>query len=625
LRTELHDPALPHPGRADRGEHLVHFYDDGANLVRVVSAFTGDSLRTDGAALLIAEKPRLRDVLDALEEDGLDTEALVREGRLVTADAEAMLARFMVGDDPDPARFHDAIEPLVLRARAACATGVVCAYGEMVDVMWRRGNAAATHRIEELWTELVEAQRFALLCGYRMAGFATQDHADAFDAIAEQHGAVLPSGRYLHLERGARRRHVAELERRAASLEAEIARRRHLDAELKRLFEAERLARAEVSLLFQLTDAAYRAETLEQVYSAALDGIAGALGVERASILLLESDGVMRFKAWRGLSEAYLAAVEGHSPWPVDGPAPEPILCEDVREDERTVVLRPVYAREGIGAVGFFPLCSGGRLVGKFTVCYPRVHAFTDDERRLGIAIADQIAFAVDRKLTALERERLMGIVGHDLRNPLNAITMSAAALLKREDLGDAFAKPVQRIVASAQRMARIIRQLLDFAAARQGGGLPVHPVPADLAVIARNVVDELAAANPGRQLALDVEGSPAGEWDPDLLGEVFSNLVGNALQHGGDGPVTVRIRGASAHVLAEVHNGGPAIPPELRPHLFDPFRRGRSDGGSQSRSVGLGLFITREIVRAHRGTIEVTSSEPEGTRIALRLPRKRG
>jgi signal transduction histidine kinase len=251
-------------------------------------------------------------------------------------------------------------------------------------------------------------------------------------------------------------------------------------------------------------------------------------------------------------------------------------------------------------------------------VYHPRPHAFTDRETRLAAAIADQIAFAVDRKLAALERERLLGIVSHDLRNPLNAITMSAAALLKRDGEGDA-ARPVHRIVSSARRMERLIRQLLDFAAARHGAGIPVQPAPADLAEIARSSLDELEAARPDRPLALEVEGDTSGTWDPDLLGEALSNLVGNALQHG-SGTVTVRVRGAGPEVAVEVHNEGPPIPPEVLPHLFDPFRRGRSDA-SPSRSVGLGLFITREIVRAHRGTIHVRSSRG-GTTVSVRLPR---
>jgi signal transduction histidine kinase len=404
-------------------------------------------------------------------------------------------------------------------------------------------------------------------------------------------------------------------------LEAEVERRRRLEAEYAALYEAERRARAEIALLYRLTDTANRADTLDQVFGAALDGIADALGVERASVLLLESDGVMRFRAWRGLSDEYRVAVEGHSPWRPDDRNPQPILCEDVREDGRLFKLRPTLDREGIGALGYFPLWSGDRLLGKFTVCYPGPRTFTDTERSLATAIAHQIAFAVDRQLAAQERERVLGIVGHDLRNPLNAISVSAKLLLRR-DVPEVVTKPVRRIVTSAERMERLIVQLLAFTQARHGSGLVLHRRPTDLADVARLVLEETEAANPSKTVHLCVLGDSSGEWDPDRLSEVLSNLLGNAVQHGGDGPVDVRVRAEGTEVVVEVHNDGPAIPPAVLPSLFDPFRRGAGKDRVRSSSVGLGLYISREIIRAHGGSIDARSSEDEGTTFAFRLPR---
>jgi signal transduction histidine kinase len=621
LAPQSHEAARGHSATVLRfPEHAVHFYDGDEELVRVVAAFAGESLQGGGAVLAVATLPHLVQIeraLVALEHDPL---ALAREGRLVTCDAVETLARFMDGDRPDPIRFREVVEPLVLAARAGSANGEVRVYGEMVNLLWQRGNVAARIRVEELWTNLVHP--VTLLCAYRFGGFAAHEHGPTFREIAAEHSRVVPSGAYAELDPDAKLRHVAELEQRALSLEAEVDRSKRLEEERARLHEAERLARAEIGLLYRLTDAANRAETLDQVYAAALDGIAAALGVARASILLFDSDGVMRFKAWRGLSDAYRAAVEGHTPWRPDDHAPAPVLCADVRAEPALAAFRDVFAREEIGALGFFPLWAGGRLLGKFMVYHPAAHAFSQAEIRVAAAIADQIALAVERKLAVLERERLLGIVGHDLRNPLSAILMSAAALRKRS--GDDAARPIDRIVASARRMERLISQLLEFAQARHGRGLPVHPRPADAADVLRNVAEEIEAAHPGARVAVELEGDTGGEWDPDLLAEALSNLVGNAVQHGGDAQVTARVRGAGAEVLAEVHNGGPPIPPELLPHLFDPFRRGHADEAERSQSVGLGLFITREIVRAHGGTIAVRSTADEGTTVAVRLPRVR-
>jgi signal transduction histidine kinase len=410
----------------------------------------------------------------------------------------------------------------------------------------------------------------------------------------------------------------AALERRTVALERELERRDRVDAWRAGLLHAEEKARAEIALLYRLTDAANRAETVEQVFEAALDGISAALGAGRASILLFDSDGVMRFKAWRGLSDEYRAAVEGHSPWRPEEERPGPVLVEDVRSDPRLAELLPVFEREGIGALGFFPLVSRGRLKGKFMVYHRDPHPFPEEERRLAGAIADQIAFAVSRSLATQERDRFLAIVGHDLRNPLTAITMSATGLL-REPLSERGAALLRRVVSSAQRMDGLIQVLLDFARARDATGFPIQPRPCDLAEIARRVVDELEAGRPERKVSLRVDADARGEWDPDRVAQVLSNLVANALQHGAE-PIEVRLGGDRDDVLAAIHNGGAPIAPAALPTLFDPFRRGGS--ASAESHLGLGLFISREIVRAHGGAIDVRSTAADGTTFTVQLPR---
>ncbi|HET9599635.1 MAG TPA: GAF domain-containing sensor histidine kinase [Anaeromyxobacteraceae bacterium] len=415
---------------------------------------------------------------------------------------------------------------------------------------------------------------------------------------------------------------LVEIQGRARALEDE-GRRRDGEAERAGIDDADRAATAELAVLRRLGAAASRAETLEEAYAAALDGIATALGVERASILLFDSDGVIRFKAWRGLSDAYRQAVEGHTPWRQEDSNPEPVVVEDVRHEPTLERYLGVFERESILALGFFPLSYGGRLLGKFMVYHPHPHVFTDRERRLAGAIADEVALAVDRNLCNLERERMLGIIGHDLRNPLNAIVMSAASLL-RQELPESVLRSVRRITTSAERMARLMTQLLEFAQARHALGISLRCEPADLAEVARHAIDEIEAAYPDRAVALDAEGDLRGEWDPVRLGEVLSNLVLNALQHGGLEPVTVRLRGSGGDVTAEVHNRGSPIPGALLPHLFDPFRRGVAGPPSAHRGVGLGLFVSREIVRAHGGIVAVTSTAADGTTFAVTLPRRR-
>ncbi|WNG40917.1 PAS domain-containing protein [Archangium violaceum] len=220
-------------------------------------------------------------------------------------------------------------------------------------------------------------------------------------------------------------------------------------------------------------------------------------------------------------------------------------------------------------------------------------------------------------------REQLIGVLGHDLRNPLNAISASAFLLQRTEELEDSSQRAVERIRNSAARMARMLSDILDFARSSMGGGLPVHRERANLHDICRSTLEELQVAHPGRRLELDAQGDGWGWWDPDRLAQVVGNLVGNALQHGRpDSPVRVEVRDVgSEEVRLSVHNEGDPIPPELQAVLFQPFRRGTT-GKAATRSVGLGLYIVRQIARAHGGEVEVRSTQGEGTTFTVRLPR---
>jgi PAS domain S-box-containing protein len=155
-----------------------------------------------------------------------------------------------------------------------------------------------------------------------------------------------------------------------------------------------------------LTQAISRTRTVEEIYATALDALGEGLGVTRASILLFDPDGVMRFKAYRGLSEQYRAAVEGHTPWTPDTPDAEPIVVADVTDDASLAAFLPVIRAEGIGAMAFIPLVSRGRVIGKFMLYYPGPHALRADEIQLAGLIASQVAFAVERTIAEEQARR---------------------------------------------------------------------------------------------------------------------------------------------------------------------------------------------------------------------------
>lgn len=221
---------------------------------------------------------------------------------------------------------------------------------------------------------------------------------------------------------------------------------------------------------------------------------------------------------------------------------------------------------------------------------------------------------------TEVERQELVfGVLGHDLRNPLSAIGMAAAMLL-RHGLDPKQADLVTQIRRSADRMTRMITDLLDFTRLREGGALPLKRQPGvALRSLCEEVVAELALSHPDRTITLDASVEGFGELDPDRIAQAVSNLVGNAVQHSPRGAtVAVRLDERGDRTRLAITNAGPAIAPTLLARLFEPFRRGDSARGG---GLGLGLYIVEQIVRAHGGSIGVTSDE-SGTTFTVELPR---
>jgi signal transduction histidine kinase len=220
-------------------------------------------------------------------------------------------------------------------------------------------------------------------------------------------------------------------------------------------------------------------------------------------------------------------------------------------------------------------------------------------------------------------RERFIAILGHDLRSPVQSIRF-AAALLMRDAETERQHHLAGQIAASADRMGRMIADVLDLTRARSDAGLPIEPKQADLHAIAQQVIDELRIAHPNRSVQLDAHGDMSGVWDPDRMAQVMSNLVSNALHYSpSDTPVRVTLRGEAHHVLALVNNRGPTIAPEVMAQIFEPFVRGFQGARvAHGEGLGLGLFITQQIIAAHGGSIDVASTTDEGTTFTVRVPR---
>lgn len=203
--------------------------------------------------------------------------------------------------------------------------------------------------------------------------------------------------------------------------------------------------------------------------------------------------------------------------------------------------------------------------------------------------------------------EVFIAVLGHDLRNPLSSI-MASAEVLRRVQDPERVAASAERIRASGTRMAKMIEQLLDVARMRSGQ-LAVTPASTDFRPLCQTIIDEFEALGNDGRIVFECRGDTTGVWDSGRLAQVMSNLIGNALHHGdATAPVDVRIDGSSRHELrVTVANAG-EIPETAKAHIFEPFRSG-TGANISTQGLGLGLFIARELLALHGGTIEVHST----------------
>lgn len=252
--------------------------------------------------------------------------------------------------------------------------------------------------------------------------------------------------------------------------------------------------------------------------------------------------------------------------------------------------------------------------------------AHFQDMIRFNEAIDEALAESIAAYAEQVNRSRdiFLAILGHDLRAPLQAVSMSTEMLVRKAKLDTEALTYVSLIKNGARHMAVMVNDLLEFVRSRLGNSLPIEPTLMDLASAAQAAIDEACAGQPDCRALLNVEGDTQGLWDRGRLDQLLQNLIGNALQHGTNSRgVTLTLKGTADSVTLIMHNYGSPIPEDAISTIFDPLVRSSSEElGGPSTSLGLGLFIVKEVVNAHQGSIEVTSNEADGTTFTVVLPK---
>jgi signal transduction histidine kinase len=256
-------------------------------------------------------------------------------------------------------------------------------------------------------------------------------------------------------------------------------------------------------------------------------------------------------------------------------------------------------------------------------------HTDMEDMTRFNEAIDQALAESVARyaHLVKQSENMFLAILGHDLRNPLGTVITGATFIMRATDVPSKYVLAATRIFNSGQRMNKLIADLIDFTRTHLGSGIPIKPKKMNLAEVCMNVVDEMRTSHPERYIDFEPGEREEVHGDDQRLAQVLSNLIGNALQYGAPHePIRVGISSTEQEVSIRVNNKGPVIPAENLASVFDPLVRLATQENPEDlreTSLGLGMFIAREIVSAHHGNITVESNEADGTSFEVVLPRR--
>src|SRR5262245_51829268 len=408
-----------------------------------------------------------------------------------------------------------------------------------------------------------------------------------------------------------------------------------------------------LEVLYRLVDRVARARTDKEVCDAGVQGILSVARADRASVLVLDEGGVMRFVSWLGLSEAYRAATEGHSPWTPDTRDPQPVLFQDVAQTDRLGPLREVILREGIRSLGFFPLVHQGRLLGNFMLYYNAPHVFSPEELRLASTAARHLILGLTRVASeeAIERflyreqsarreaeaaraeavranrekDEFLAMLAHELRNPVGAI-VNAASLI---DPGPDSALPSSRAGAVIRRQARHLARLLDDlldVARITSGRIQMERDLVDLRSIVDLAVESQRHQIEGKRQHLGVDQRGYGITvlgDPVRLQQVVGNLVNNASKYSRpEGSIRLALEVEGAEAVLRVSDDGAGIPEDKLETIFELFAQANPGLARTEGGLGIGLTLVRRIVELHGGTVRARSAGLGcGAEFTVRLP----
>jgi PAS domain S-box-containing protein len=584
-------------------DHFVRFYQDDSHLYNTVGRFLRDGLECGEGLVVIATPEHRAGFERSLEEGGVDVTATKARGDLTVLDAREVLSRFLIGDLDrgvlDPDAFMRVVGSVVEQASAGMVPRKVRAYGEMVALLFKHGNAEATAGLEDLWNRLARNHSFQLCCAYALADFNRETHLEPFHRICALHSHVLPAESYDRRANAREQdRQLAILQQRAAALEGEVAHRRQIEETLR---QRDR----------QLTD--FLENATEGLHWVGPDGI--ILWANRAELELL------------GYSRTEYV---GHhvSEFHADAVVAADMLARLANDEALQGYEARLRARDGsIKHV----LVNGSvyREDGRFVHSRCFIRDITDwketQAERDSLLLHERASREEAEKANQMKDE-FLAIVSHELRTPLNAIMgWTHVALSAATPQPEQTRRALEVIDRNARIQTQIVSDVLDISRITSGK-LLLNPAQVDAQHIVAGALESVRLSAEARKIDLQatLPAGPLYVWaDPERMQQVVGNLLSNAVKFTPSGGlVRVSLEGHGPDVEITVTDNGKGIAPEFLPHVFETFRQADSSIIRNHGGLGLGLAIVKHLVELHRGRVEASSAgDGRGATFRVFLP----
>ncbi len=557
-------------------EHFVQFCETDAYLVQSVSKFISTGLMEGDATIIVATQAHREGIEESLQAEGLTLAAARARGKYMALDAATTLPQIMVGDAIDPVRFNKVIGALI--KQAAKGSRNVRVFGELVALLWAEGNRAAAIQLEDLWNDLSCRHSFSLFCAYPMRGFDGEAYGVEFAEICRQHARVIPGESYATLKDADERLlAITLLQQKSNSLDVEVTERRRVEAALQ-----------ESEARFRLM-----AESMPQkIFTARPNGDVDYFNPQWSEFTGLPFE---EMRDWRWTQFVHPDDVE-----------------ENVRRWQHSIDTGETFYFEHR-----FRAADG---VYRWHVS--RTIPMRDAKGNITMWIGSSTDID-EQKRQEERKDEFISMASHELKTPVTSLkgfTHILQTRLKARNDEESL-KFLVTINKQLNRLIKLINDLLDISRAQQGK-LNYEKELFDLDALVAESVENLQAGISTHHLLL--EGSTGAQvyGDRDRIGQVLTNLITNAIKYSpAASRVVIHLSKEAGNATVSVQDFGIGIAEKHHRQIFERFYQVTDAEEKTYPGLGIGLYISSEIIKRHRGRICVESQKGAGSTFSFSLP----